>query len=579
MSGPATILVVDDDRSMLATLGATLEDEGYRVIPCERGADAPGHVLAPAEGRPIDLVITDLRLPDMTGLKLLQALREASPDLDVILITGHVSTASAIEAVNEGAFAYHVKPLDTDALLNSIRNALRHGRLLSENRELLTELRSANQRLRGANRELKDAAARLGQSEAKYRTLVDEAGDGIFISEPQSGRVIEVNPRMETLTGYPREEILRMTLPMLYPQADRVRSAELLSRAVRDGSATADYLGFETPGGDLVAIDLRCTSVDYEGQPAVLGIARDISERQMAEEMARRASVQLEEARRYRAAELGRESERRTLAGELHDEVLSDMAALAVDMASLKRRGEDRPEAAGGIDWARERLHEIERRLRAIVQSIYPSVVTDLGLWPALNSHLKQVAAQPTRSPHPVRVELQATGFGDCPLPEPVALALYRTIQQGLTNAIAHAAATEVAIDLAWGRSEVALSVTDNGRGFPAGGEWAVPASGHFGLASLGARAEALGGSFAVESRPGAGVTLRCTVPMASPGDPDDVKTASYRLDPEPGGGGRRGVARRGGSGAGRTGDWTPRATPVTGGDRRRGGYEPKVKV
>ena len=143
----ANILVVDDERSSRVTLTLLLEDEGYRVESCGTAKEAMDLVVAK---RPIDVVVCDLKLPDGSGLQVLWALKKIDPEAVFILITDHASLETAIEAVNEGAFAYHAKPLDTDALNQSVRNAITQRRLVVENRDLLERLRGANEEL-GAN--------------------------------------------------------------------------------------------------------------------------------------------------------------------------------------------------------------------------------------------------------------------------------------------------------------------------------------------------------------------------------------------------------------------------------------------
>ena len=171
----------------------------------------------------------------------------------------------------------------------------------------------------------------------------------------------------------------------------------------------------------------------------------------------------------------------------------------------------------------------MDRRLREIVQGIYPSILSDMGLLPAINSYLKQLASYPINNPYPIEVTLRAIGLSDEQrLPEAVEIGLYRTIQQGMANVIAHAQASKVAIELSWKESEVDLAIADNGKGFDPGIVEATPLSGHFGLASLRYRAEGLGGTFEIESWLDGGVTLRSRIPTQTAGAGcDEVQTAT----------------------------------------------------
>ena len=122
MNDPATVLLVEDDKGSLITLTALLEAEGYQVEACETAEEALNYI---ASKKNIDLVLSDLKLPDGSGLQILWTLKKINPDAAFILTTGHASVETAVEAVNEGAFAYHVKPVDVDALMNSVRNAIK----------------------------------------------------------------------------------------------------------------------------------------------------------------------------------------------------------------------------------------------------------------------------------------------------------------------------------------------------------------------------------------------------------------------------------------------------------------------
>ena len=137
----ANILLVDDDKSTRVVLTALLEDSAYTVRACGTAEEALGHLMSQD---PVDVVVSDLRLPDGSGLQVLWALKKINPNAAFILITGYASLETAIEAVNEGAFAYHVKPLDMDALTESIRNALRHKDLAVECRTLLERIHDYN---------------------------------------------------------------------------------------------------------------------------------------------------------------------------------------------------------------------------------------------------------------------------------------------------------------------------------------------------------------------------------------------------------------------------------------------------
>jgi DNA-binding NtrC family response regulator len=133
-----TILVVEDKESMAAMLKETLEAEGYKVIPAR---DAAKGIKYLKNGK-IDLVLTDLKLPDKNGIDVLKASKEENHLTPVIVMTAFGSVEAAVSAMKEGAFDFITKPFDTDHLIILIKRALETQRLVTENILLKEEVSS-----------------------------------------------------------------------------------------------------------------------------------------------------------------------------------------------------------------------------------------------------------------------------------------------------------------------------------------------------------------------------------------------------------------------------------------------------
>ena len=118
------ILVVDDDESIRKTLAAILEDKGYDVDTAENGKEA----ITKSHAKFYNLALIDIRLPDMEGIKLLTAMKETTPKMVKIIITGYPALQNVIEVVNKGADAYILKPLNFDNVLDVIKEHLRKQR-------------------------------------------------------------------------------------------------------------------------------------------------------------------------------------------------------------------------------------------------------------------------------------------------------------------------------------------------------------------------------------------------------------------------------------------------------------------
>ncbi len=114
------ILVIDDDRVIRQTIAVTLEDEGYSVDTAENGREA----IEKANANFYNLAIVDWRLPDFEGTKLLHKLKETTPKMARIMLTGYPSMNNAIEAVNERADAFLTKPVAIEKLLAKMKELL-----------------------------------------------------------------------------------------------------------------------------------------------------------------------------------------------------------------------------------------------------------------------------------------------------------------------------------------------------------------------------------------------------------------------------------------------------------------------
>lgn len=124
MGRKSSILIVDDDPSIRKTLAAILEEKGYDVEAVETGEEA----LEKSRTRFYNLALLDIRLPDMDGVKLLTEMKETKPKMVKIMLTGYPSLQNAVEALNKGANAYIIKPVDIDKMLATIKDHLNRQR-------------------------------------------------------------------------------------------------------------------------------------------------------------------------------------------------------------------------------------------------------------------------------------------------------------------------------------------------------------------------------------------------------------------------------------------------------------------
>ncbi len=178
MADQTTVLLVDDDDSLRRVVEYNLREDGYRVIAAADGSAG----LREFQSAPVDLVLTDVRMPDMDGLELLTRLKAMQPDLPVIVLTAHGTIDSAVEAMKLGAFDYLTKPFNRDQLKAAVRKALEVAALTTENRHLrqvVAERFSFANMIAGsrAMRAVTDTASRVAQGDTTV-LLEGESGTG-----------------------------------------------------------------------------------------------------------------------------------------------------------------------------------------------------------------------------------------------------------------------------------------------------------------------------------------------------------------------------------------------------------------
>ncbi len=120
MDQQGRILVIDDDENIRKVVEAILKDQGYEVDTAESGNDA----VKKTQKNHYDLMLVDIRLPDMDGTELLTKVRDTTPRIRKIMVTGYPTLQNAVAAVNKGADAYVMKPFDVDNLLETIKDQL-----------------------------------------------------------------------------------------------------------------------------------------------------------------------------------------------------------------------------------------------------------------------------------------------------------------------------------------------------------------------------------------------------------------------------------------------------------------------
>ncbi len=124
-----TLLMVDDEQPFLDTLGKRLEKRGLTIFKVYSGKDALAEL---TQNDSVEVVILDVKMPEMDGIETLMAIKQKFPLIEVIMLTGHATVESAIDGMKLGAFDYLMKPCDIDSLVEKVRDAAHKKRVHDE---------------------------------------------------------------------------------------------------------------------------------------------------------------------------------------------------------------------------------------------------------------------------------------------------------------------------------------------------------------------------------------------------------------------------------------------------------------
>ena len=372
--------------------------------------------------------------------------------------------------------------------------------------------------------ERKEAEDRLRRSEEKFKALFGIAPVGISVLDRQHN-IADANPALEQITRLSKEELLNGTWRRrTYLNADGTPKPlnELPSEhAVTENRPINDIeTGIVTEDGGIIWTLVSVAPLALPDASAVV-ITQDITERKLAAKELEEANHQLRLLSR-RLFDI-QEEERRHLARELHDEIGQTLTAAKLN---LKIIAPDVPPAvAGRLEDSIQLLDRLLQQVRELSLDLRPPLLDDLGLVPALRWLADQQAQRAG-----LRVTF-AANVERLEMAPPLRTACFRVVQEAITNALRHARAATVAVELRAEPDRVWLVVKDDGAGFDKDAMQQRAARGaSLGLLSMKERVSLLGGELEVNSAPGCGAEIRAWLPLAAPG-PDVSRATAGRLD------------------------------------------------
>ncbi|WP_180130822.1 EAL domain-containing protein [Rhodoferax sp. BLA1] len=272
---PAKLLLVDDEPRLLQSLCDLLNNRGFILVTANNGTEAIERLSSDS----FDLIILDLRMPDISGHEVMDYMNLHQIDANVIVTSGDVGIEAAIGALRRGAYDYLRKPYPREELIKAVQNALHQRQLEAENKQI---------------------AGRLESSERIYRYLVDSSPDIIFTLDHQ-GKLTFVNNRIHPLLGFNAEELIGKHYADMVHTRDLERANYVFSdgqqqqRWSRNIELRLKSRHLEDEGRvfsvELMSVSFTTQVMRTEGVPqnleqmGIYGVARDITDRKRADEL------------------------------------------------------------------------------------------------------------------------------------------------------------------------------------------------------------------------------------------------------------------------------------------------------
>jgi PAS domain S-box-containing protein len=347
------------------------------------------------------------------------------------------------------------------------------------------------------------------ENELLYRSLFELAPSSVVLISPE-GALLEFNEHAHRSLGYSREELARLRLSDIDREEGPEGVRQHVEQIIAQGQAEFPARHV-TKDGAVRDVEVRARPLTVRGSNRVLAAWRDVTERKQAEDKVRASRAELRAL--LGRLESIREEEKTRIARDLHDEMGQLLTALRMDVEAVEEGLGDLP-AEGTIPAlldravaAAELAGQTIQAMQRVAASLRPVALDRLGLGPALRQEGRAFQAR-TGVTCQVQLAEDLVSLG----PD-LDTALFRIVQEALTNVARHAHASRVAVILQRQGPDVLLRVEDDGRGLDAAG----PPQRALGVVGMRERTERLGGDLVLEARPQGGTVVRARLPLSPP--------------------------------------------------------------
>ena len=349
----------------------------------------------------------------------------------------------------------------------------------------------------------KKAEEALRLSEEKYRLLFYQNPMPMWMISTTERNFLDVNSAAINFYGYSKEEFLRMNIMDIRPQEDK----EQLKKTIIQNNTGINHAGtwrHVKKDGSIIKVSIITDDIEFEGLPAKLILANDVTEKMQAEEKLQKSHEAFRELATH--LESIREAERTHIAREIHDELGQQLTGLKMDISWLSKKIKNtEPDVKQKIAETIALIDGTVKTVRRIATELRPSILDDLGLVAAMEWHSEEFEK---------RAEIACifkNNLEGLSIDPNIATGIFRIYQESLTNVLRHAEASKVISSLQIKNDALQLDITDNGKGFIVKD---IASKKTLGLLGMKERASLLGGSYQITSSPGMGTSVLIIVPL-----------------------------------------------------------------
>jgi signal transduction histidine kinase len=521
------ILVVEDERDVSKVISINLKLEGMDVVVAYDGPTALEKIKA---SKP-DCVVLDVMLPQISGWDILKYIKAnpSTADIPVVMVTAQVTERDQLRGLGAGAVKYLTKPFSPIDLTDTIKSVLKpqsQASMAKERRDTIERLQlSTVYKISDILISVPVLDELLAGVADKLIALFDYPACGVILAdveEPEAyafkqspgthrkGKVVNRNPiSADTLATLKNtfatnrrpariNDLEWFDIESVFPGMVLVRGGYILPLFERN-----TFLGSIVIAGKAdvtLSLDEEDLLATIANQVAAAVARARLHENLREDEVVHR--------RLLHQTITAQESERRRLAAEIHDSVVQSLVAVSYRLQAIEKKiGPDNDDPLiDDIKVLEEQLNNNIKELRDLLLGLRPPMLDDMGLYAALETHLKNFGAS-----NSIQTSIQIPD--DRPvISRDAQINLFRIIQEALNNVEKHAEASHVTIEIETSPQKLYLSIRDDGKGFSP--QKARGKTRNLGIASMRERTELLGGNLKIKSEPGRGTNITCDIPI-----------------------------------------------------------------